>query len=129
GEPLRDLSLWWRGLLACLQGARASVLAGCAQLDTCSFREALHAEVAEESVRDPQLLARVDVSTSAPQPFAVHQMSAGEVEAQCRGTQTIDGGAVSTLGGVAVAQQCARSRGDCLAPRCVTCRRRRLGPV
>ena len=44
------------------------MLAGCAQLDACSFREGFHAEVAEQAVRDTQLLAGVDVATNAAQP-------------------------------------------------------------
>ena len=73
----------------------ASVLAGRTQLDACSLREALHPEVAEETVRDAQLLARLDVATNAPQPLAVHQMRTGEVEAQRRRSQEIDGVAVA----------------------------------
>ena len=75
GDQLRDLRLLWRQLVAGLNRARASVLAGRTQLDACSLREAFHTEVAKETVRDAQLLARVDVATNAPQPLAVHQMS------------------------------------------------------
>src|SRR6267154_5263881 len=82
---------------------------GCAQLDACSFREGFHAEVAEETVRDTQLLAGVDVATNAAQPLAIHQMSTGEVKAQCRRSQAIDGVAILALRGVVFAQERTRS--------------------
>ena len=50
--------------LPCLNGACTRVLAGCAELDACSLREGLHAEVAEEAVRDAQLLAPREVAFS-----------------------------------------------------------------
>ena len=111
-DQLRDVCLLWRELVACLDAPNPSVLAGCAQLDAGSFREGLHTEVAEETMREAQLFARVDVATSAAQPLAVHQVSPRAVELQPRRSQKIDGGAIPALGVVALARQPPQSRRD-----------------
>src|SRR4051812_16562474 len=56
-------------------------------------------------------------------------MSTGEVKAQCRRSQTIDGVAILALRGIAFAQERARSSGDRLAPGSATCRGRRLEAI
>jgi len=75
------------------------------QLDAGSLRKALHAEVAQQSVRDAQLLARFDIATFSAQPLTVDQVRSGEIDTQGRRCQPIDGVAIQGVRSVTIAQQ------------------------
>ena len=74
------------------------------QLAPGALGEGLGAEVGEALVRGAQLLAGVDALTGPPQPFAVEQVGAGELDA--------DPGAAEPLDRLAVAARRRRRLAD-----------------
>ena len=62
-----------------LGGPLAGAFAGGQQLDAGPFGEGLGAHRGEHLMRGAQLLARVAAAALAAQPFAVHQVGAGEL--------------------------------------------------
>jgi hypothetical protein len=56
-------------------------------------------------VGDAELLARVHSAALAPQPLAIQQMAAGELNADTAAAKARDRLAVQTLGGMTLAQQ------------------------
>ena len=80
-------------------------LAGGEQLTSGALRERLHADRLEQLVRRSQLRARVDAAILSAQPLPVEEMRTCEVGPEPRAPQAVDGLAVRTLGGLALAQQ------------------------
>ena len=73
-----DLRLLHGEFVRRLDGALADRFAGGRQLTAGPLGEPLHAHRAVQLVGDAQLLAGVDSTVLAAQPFAVEQMGAGE---------------------------------------------------
>ena len=80
GQP-RDLPLLRGQLVARLGRPLADRLAGGLQLTAGALGERLHADRRELVVRRPELRARVHAAILPAQPFAVEQVSAGELRA------------------------------------------------
>src|ERR1700677_1933174 len=76
-----DLRLLGRELVACLDGLLADRLAGGRQLAAGALSESLGPHRGEHLVSRAKLLARVYTTVSTPQPFAVEQTGASELDA------------------------------------------------
>ena len=100
-----DLRLLRREDVARLVGAPAHRLAGGQQLAAGALGERLGPEAAEHLVGGAQLLARVDAPVLAPQPFAVEQVGAGELDADPGALEPLDRLAVERVGLLALAHQ------------------------
>jgi hypothetical protein len=66
------------------------MLAGCFQLDAGAFGERLHPEIGEVVIRRSQVLACVEASALTPQPFAVEEVGAGEIDAHAGSAEALD---------------------------------------
>src|SRR5919106_1305517 len=104
-----DLSLVRCEQAARLVGARAGGLAGCRELATGALRKPLGSEAAERVVGGTKLLARVQASVLATQPFAVQELGSGQVRGEAAAGQPLDRLLVEGFGGRAVGQQRARA--------------------
>ena len=114
-EP-RDLPLLRSQLIARLGGPRAHPLARGQQLTPGALGERLHPDGHEQLVCSAELLAGILAPTLAAQPLPVEQMRARELGPESRVPEAVDGLAVRTLGGLALAQQCARPGVDAERP-------------
>jgi len=91
GQPLshqaRDLGLLRSQLIERLGAPLAGVLAGRLELDAGALGERLDAGVGEKFVGDPQLLAGVEATATAPQPFAIQEMRPSQLDADARSSE------------------------------------------
>jgi hypothetical protein len=99
-----------------LDGPFAGVLAGRLELDPGSLGRRFHAELRESLVGGSQLIARVAPAALAAQPFAVQEMTTGELDADAGAGEALDRLAIERLGGFPVAQQRPRARLDAERP-------------
>src|SRR3954465_12683889 len=97
GEP-RDLRLSCGELVQRFDAALASGLPAGPQLPRGALRERVHAHRREHLVRGAQLLAGIQAPFQAAEPFAVEQVGAGELWADPRAGEALDGLAVEALG-------------------------------
>src|SRR5512133_316455 len=74
----------------------AHLLAGCRQLDSRAFGERLHADRGELVVCRSQLHACVRAPTCSAQPFAVEEMSSGELRTQQATAKSLDRFSIQT---------------------------------
>ena len=102
-----DVLLLRRELIARLVEALAHLRAGGQQLVPRAFGERVGVHGDERVVCTPELLACVDASIRAAQPFAIEQPDAGELWTKPGAPQAVDRFAVQALGGLTLAQQCA----------------------
>src|SRR5690349_6206893 len=86
----RDVLLLRRELIAGVVSALADCLAGRKQLVLGAPREPFGADLVEHLMCRAQLLARVRSALLAPQPLAVEQVPASELESQPRASETRD---------------------------------------
>ena len=114
-EP-RDLPLLRRQLIARLGGPRAHPLACGQQLTLGAFGERLHPDGHEQLVCSAELLAGILAPALAAQPLPVEEMRARELGPESRAPDAVDGFAVQALGGLALAEQCARPGVDAEPP-------------
>ena len=82
GQP-GDLRLLGGEVVARLDSPPAHGLAGRGQLAAGALGERLRADAAERLVRPAELPARVDAPLLAPQPLAVEQLRARDVDERC----------------------------------------------
>src|SRR3954471_8273077 len=115
GEP-SDLRLLRREDAARLFGALSRRLSRGEKLATGTLREALGADLAEHLVGRSELLPSVHSPVLAPQPFAVQEPGAAEVDDATSARQPVDGLPVERLGGSSVAEQRARAGLDAERP-------------
>src|SRR5262249_61311519 len=94
----------------------AGVPAGRAQLDPRPVGEGPSTDQIEELERAAKLLAGVMPAPLAAQPLAVQQPGAGEIQAQPRAAEAVDGLAVEVLGRLAIADECPRTGLDAQRP-------------
>ena len=105
-----DLCLLGCEHAARLVGALARGLTGGPELATCSLGKGLGSEDAEHVVGCSQLFARVDAPVFAPEPFAVDEVRAGELDADSGAFEPLDRIPVERLGGVSSSDQRLRAR-------------------
>jgi hypothetical protein len=79
GEP-GDLGFLRGELGGCIRCPRAGMLAGRLELDLRSITEGVDPEFAEEAERRAQLDPRVEAPALPPQPFAVEQLRARQLD-------------------------------------------------
>src|SRR4051812_14764233 len=101
-EP-HDLRLLGGEFAPALGRALADALAGRQELALGSTRERFDAHAREHFQRSAQLRAGVDAPALSPQPLAVEQVGAGELEAQTGVPKPFDRFAIQALGRLAVA--------------------------
>src|SRR5918996_4309391 len=94
----------------------ARAVSRCEQLAACALGEGFRADRRELLVGDAELLAPVDASALAAQPFAVEQMGAGEVDADPSAVEPFDRFAIETFRGISLAHQGARTCFDAERP-------------
>src|SRR5207237_3137435 len=82
------------------------------QLDACALAERLHAEVGEEVMRRPQLIACIKASALTSQPLAVKQVSASEIDGSPRPTESVECLEIQLLGPLIFRQERLRARRD-----------------
>src|SRR5581483_10631176 len=100
-----DLVLLRREICAGLVRPFPDPLAGGHELTACTGGECLHPDRAEQVVRGPELLARLDASALAAQPLAEEQVRAGELGPERSSAEPADRLGVEQLGRVAVTCQ------------------------
>ncbi len=115
-EPVRDepgdVRLLGRQLLGRLDRPLAHRLPGGQQLPAGAIGERVGAHRRQRLVGGPQLRPGVGASTFPPQPFAVEQLRAGELDADPGATEPLDRLTVQRLRSGVVAQQCTPARLD-----------------
>src|SRR5450755_2515588 len=110
GSQARDLHLLRGQLVERLDRALTHCLAGGQQLAAGALGERLHAHVREHRVSGSQLLAGVDATVLAPQPFAIQEVRAGQRRAGSDVRQPFDRLPVEPLGGFSFGQHRRRAR-------------------
>src|ERR1700749_2618510 len=107
---MRDLDLLSCELTPGVDTALSDALASGVQLALGATDERLGAHAREHLQRDAQLVACVAAPALAPQPLAVEEVGARELEPNERESEPLDPLAVQVLGAIAVAEQGARAR-------------------
>src|SRR5918994_3345251 len=93
----RDLVLLWRKVVAGLDHALARGRTGRSQLPRRALGERLDAHVGQHVVGFAQLAAGVHAAAGAAEPFAVHEMRAGQVHPALGSAEARDGVDVQPL--------------------------------
>jgi hypothetical protein len=105
GSEPGDLCLLHGKDVARVHSSLAHCLACRLELPTGPFGERCGAEPAEHVVGSPQLLARFHAPLLTAQPFAVHQVGAGEMDRDAAAPEAVDRLPVQAVRSRAVAEQ------------------------
>src|SRR5258708_16856544 len=106
GGQVRDAGLLGSEVEFGLRGPRPGFFAGGAQFTSRLFGEAGRAHGVEHVLGGAELASRVAPSFGAPQPLAVQQVRAGEIEGSFAAPELADRLQVRCLGVAALGEQC-----------------------
>src|SRR4051812_18653647 len=105
----RDLSLLRGELVTGHNAASSRAFARCQQLALSAPSERLDAHAREHLEGGAQLLSRIDPSALSPQPLAVEEVGASELQPITGASEPFDGFATEAVRDTAVAEQRARA--------------------